>query len=204
MATKAATTKVLFVCTGNQCRSPMAEGLARATSDEISGVVFRSAGFVEAGRPPTTEAIEVMADLGVDISSHRSALVKDVIGSDPDLIICMTRQHLRSTVEIEPSALSRTFTLAQIVEVARHGERPENESPLEFLRRRSTRNIPQLAKAHTHGDIADPIGKSIDAYRHCASKLSQMVNIASAALWPTDKMRASTSSGVPLIPSKNP
>jgi ribose 5-phosphate isomerase B len=173
----------------------MAAGLAQAAVGEENGVVFRSAGFVKAGRPATREAIEVMAEMGVDISQHRSALVRDVIGSKPDLIICMTRQHLRSTVEIDPSALSRTFTLDEIVELAeRHVSRLESETASEFLGRISSRSISELTKANTKGDIADPIGQSIEVYRHCASELSHMVGICASLLWPTeDRARPASS-----------
>lgn len=195
MQDSAKLTKVLFVCTGNLCRSPMAAGLAQAALGEESGVVFRSAGFVKAGRPATRESIEVMAGMGVDISGHRSALVRDVIGSNPDLIICMTRQHLRSTVEIDPAIFQRTFTLAQIADVAgKHGNRSSNESVSEFLGRTSTRTILQLAQANTDGDIADPIGKPIGVYRRCASELSQLISLALASLWPTaDRTRPASS-----------
>lgn len=128
-----------------------------------------------------------MAELGVDISGHRSALVRDVIVSNPDLIVCMTRQHLRSTVEMDPSALSRTFTMAQIVDLARkHGKRRPNESISEFLRQSTTRTILELSTGNQDGDIADPIGKSIGVYRQCASQLSEMVLQASASLWPIE------------------
>ena len=188
--------RVLFVCTGNLCRSPMAAGLARASLGENRGVTFRSAGFVRAGKPATREAVQVMAELGIDISQHRSSLVKDVIGSMPDLILCMTGQHLRSTVEIAPGVLSRTFTLAEIVELAaKQIERPTHESLSEFLSRVSyTRNMLQLAKANIPGDIADPIGQPIAVYRRCASELKRMIDISSTFLWPTEDRTSPASS----------
>ena len=63
--------KILFVCTGNACRSPMAEGLARRL-----GLDAESAGVVAAGVHPM--AVEVMAELGIDISPHRSRRVPQV------------------------------------------------------------------------------------------------------------------------------
>jgi protein-tyrosine-phosphatase len=169
-------TNVLFVCTGNLCRSPMAAGLAQTALGQDSLVVFRSAGFVKAGRPPTEEAIVVMAELGLDLRAHRSSLVKDVIGTNPDLIVCMTRQHLRSTVELEPSLLARTFTLAELADLCqRHGARDKDQPLAVYLDQlRGSRKIAELARSRGPGDIPDPIGKPLPEYRRCVSQLQKL------------------------------
>jgi protein-tyrosine-phosphatase len=173
------------VCTGNLCRSPMAAGLAQAAVGEENGVVFRSAGFVKAGRPATREAIEVMAEMGVDISEHRSALVRDVIGSKPDLIICMTRQHLRSTVELEPSLLARTFTIAELAALCQgYGTREESEPFLGYLDHiGSLRDFAELAYSSGGGDISDPIGKPLAVYRQCAGELLYLTRGIVEKIW---------------------
>lgn len=83
----------MFVCSGNICRSPMAEYLARstATGDDIE---FASAGTAApAGRPPSAGAILVMGELGIDIADHVSADVWEV-GPRADCIYAMSRGHL--------------------------------------------------------------------------------------------------------------
>jgi len=77
--------KVLFVCTGNACRSQMAEGWARQLkSDSIEAY---SAGVRPAG--VSTRAIAVMAEAGVDISAHRSQHVSDFKGMDFDYVVTL-------------------------------------------------------------------------------------------------------------------
>jgi arsenate reductase len=76
-------TKVLFLCTGNSCRSQMAEGWARSLhKDQIAAY---SAGTVAKGLDP--RAVAVMAEAGVDITDHRSKTLADLEGIDLDLVI---------------------------------------------------------------------------------------------------------------------
>ncbi len=75
--------KVLFLCTGNSCRSQMAEGWARhLKSDEIEPY---SAGIEKHGLNPN--AVQVMAEVGVDISSQRSKLVEELSSQDFDYVV---------------------------------------------------------------------------------------------------------------------
>ncbi|MHC4720975.1 MAG: arsenate reductase ArsC, partial [Planctomycetota bacterium] len=75
--------KILFLCTGNACRSQMAEGWARhLKGDRIEAF---SAGVTPIG--VSTNAIKVMAEAGVDISSHTSKHVDDLLGIDFDYVI---------------------------------------------------------------------------------------------------------------------
>ena len=78
--------KVLFLCTGNSCRSQMAEGWARALKGDVIDVF--SAGVETHGLNPN--AVRVMAEAGVDISDHRSTLVDDVtdVGFDYVVTVC--------------------------------------------------------------------------------------------------------------------
>jgi arsenate reductase len=76
-------TKVLFLCTGNSCRSQMAEGWARHLLAER--IEPCSAGVEMHGLNP--RAVAVMAEAGVDISTHRSKLLNQVIDREPDYVI---------------------------------------------------------------------------------------------------------------------
>jgi len=75
--------KVLFLCTGNSCRSQMAEGWARALKSETLAVW--SAGLEAHGLNP--RAVQVMAEVGVDLSGHKSELVADLMSIPFDLVI---------------------------------------------------------------------------------------------------------------------
>lgn len=104
------TTKVLFVCTANLCRSPMAEGVFRALAERAGvaeGFEIASAGTSDAyvGRPPAPEAIEVAASRGYDISAIRS---RQVVADDIayfDYPLAMDGSHLVAMRWLAPRAL---------------------------------------------------------------------------------------------------
>ena len=90
---------VVFVCTGNTCRSPMAEGLFRSILKDknISDVQCGSCGVgAFTGFPASEYAIETMKQFGVDISDHRSRPVSRYILDEGDLFVCMTNSHLNA------------------------------------------------------------------------------------------------------------
>jgi protein-tyrosine phosphatase len=142
-----ARTSILFICTGNMCRSPMAEGLARrrlaerlaCRPDDLPdhGIDVGSAGTASmAGSGPSENAVLAASDLGVDIGAHRTRpMTVDVLRA-ADYIWVMTRGHLDAVVRSAPEAASRADLLD-----------PEGR------------------------DIEDPIGGDLDRYRACARRL---------------------------------
>jgi len=75
--------KILFLCTGNSCRSQMAEGWARALKGDV--IEAYSAGIETHGLNP--KAVKVMAEAGVDVSGHRSELVDDLMAVEFDYVV---------------------------------------------------------------------------------------------------------------------
>jgi protein-tyrosine-phosphatase len=103
--------RVVFVCTGNICRSAMAEAMAAATHGG-DGVVFESAGVrAMAGWSATRSAEAVCAEIGVDAGGHRARQFTREMAESADRIYVMTADHLDSVVAIAPEAADRTAML---------------------------------------------------------------------------------------------
>ena len=86
---------IAFVCTGNTCRSPMAEGIFNKKAEE-KGLGVRAVSFGMAavrGMPPSKNAVEVCREIGVDIESHRSRFIYDFQLGEFEKIYCMSREH---------------------------------------------------------------------------------------------------------------
>ncbi len=96
---------ITFVCTGNTCRSPMAEGLFKKIIEEknLDGVTCSSCGiYAFAGDTATPEAVAAVSEMGVDISSHRSRPFSEYIADETDLFVCMTPSHVQAVQGVLP------------------------------------------------------------------------------------------------------
>ena len=113
---------VMMVCTGNTCRSPMAEGIARQmmatqlgivpTELDRAGIEIVSAGaFASSGSPATPEAVRAVANEGVDISGHQSTPLTRELVEAADVIYCMTDNHREAVLSLVPSAEGKTHRL---------------------------------------------------------------------------------------------
>jgi ribosomal-protein-alanine N-acetyltransferase len=96
---------ITFVCTGNTCRSAMAEGLCNKILKDrkIKDINCRSCGICAyTGDEATQQAIDAAAKLGADISSHRSTAINQYIVDSSDIIVCMTLNHKRAVMTLNP------------------------------------------------------------------------------------------------------
>ncbi|WP_346703953.1 low molecular weight protein arginine phosphatase [uncultured Agathobaculum sp.] len=106
---------IIFICTGNTCRSPMAEGLFRAHGgEEQTGLAAASAGlFTQDGLPASDNAVTAAKELGADISAHRSRVLTHEMAQSARYLVCMTGAHYDRVCELFPDCADKVFTLTQ-------------------------------------------------------------------------------------------
>jgi protein-tyrosine-phosphatase len=106
--------RVLFVCSGNTCRSPMASAALSAMlpASLRERVVVDSAGaFTSGGQPATPAAVDALTRAGIDAPEHRSRALTRQLIVNADLILTMEPEHRAAVLELDPSAGERTHVL---------------------------------------------------------------------------------------------
>jgi protein-tyrosine phosphatase len=178
---------VLFVCTGNICRSPTAAALlaARLASTE-TGISVDSAGTVELKAPAPPEVIVAGQEVGIDLGDHRGRLITPDDVKDATLILAMARRHVREVVTIDPRAWPRTFTLREIVRRGRSmGPRGASQPLVDWLVFvHHGRRMVDLHGKSKQDDIHDPLGGSLRDYRDSAETISDLVTELADLAWP--------------------
>ena len=111
--------RILVVCTANQCRSPMAEGLLRARlaeADLQSVIEVSSAGtWTGDGIPATDHAVTTLAECGIDIGGHRSREVTEELLAGADLVLAMTSGHVQAMASEFPAARDKILLFSTLM-----------------------------------------------------------------------------------------
>jgi len=167
----------------------MAEALLRARL-EARGVdaTVRSAGTRAVGGPASAHAVDVLAEAGLDLRGHESRqLARDDVAR-ADLVLAMAREHLREAVVAHPPALTKAFTLKELVRRAEAaGPRAADEALGAWLRRVGTgRSTAGLMGRDPRDDVDDPIGRPRAVYERTYAELVDLVDRLVPLAWPPD------------------
>jgi protein-tyrosine phosphatase len=141
---------ILFVCTGNTCRSPMAAGLTRKMLAQRLGCtpgklascgweVFSAGVWAGEDQRATPQAVEAARECGVDLAAHRSQKLSKELIDKADMVFCMTREHADAVRELSPASAGR------------------------------------VRRLWSRGDIPDPAGGGPDIYRRTVRKMQQAI-----------------------------
>ncbi|MFG1608593.1 low molecular weight phosphatase family protein [Actinoplanes sp. NPDC049265] len=162
------------MCHANLCRSPMAERLARRAFDDAFGAAGREVVTTSAGirgfdgGPMHRFTADVLSECGADSRDFTSRTVDSKLLMDADLVLTATREQRTACLTLEPGAVRRAFTLKQFARFAA----PLKSDGLGLLvdevnlTRHRAPTVPD-----DHEDLADPMGRPIEAFRACAEDI---------------------------------
>lgn len=138
---------VVFVCTGNICRSPMAEYLLKDRLGENSRWEICSAGVAAGyGMSASRSGIEILRQRGIDMTCHQSRYLDDELVYAADMIVVMTEEHKQSIMMVHPEVEDRVFLMKSFL--------PVKDSL----------------------DVEDPIGASIEVYDMISKEIDEAMS----------------------------
>lgn len=165
---------ILVVCSGNLCRSPLAQALLRRRLAERLGdaaPTVRSAGTMAVdGAPATPEGVRVAAEHGLDTSGHAATRLEPGLLREPELVLAMAAEHRDRVAGMDPDAANRTFTLKELVRLLEELPPAAGETLGDRVAAANERR--GAGSHHRDDDVADPIGYPIETYRAVAWELS--------------------------------
>ena len=146
--------RIMFICTGNICRSAMAHWLLKKKLEEKNRKdidVYSCGIYAENGDWSTEEAKEVMEEYGVSLKEHRATNIRNSNIEEMDLILCATESHKRETINMYPNLKEKVYTMKEYVKYSKNGQEETN--------------------------IKDPWGYGIATYRMCAAEINEVLDL---------------------------
>ena len=146
--------KIMFICTGNICRSAMAEWLLKEKAKEAGRKdieVYSCGVYAEDGDVSTYEAKKVMQDeYEIDMSKHKATNIRNSKIKEMDVILCATTSHKIAVHDMYPELEGKVYTMKEYVGYHR--------------------------QYHDDINIKDPWGYDIETYRSCVAEIEECIN----------------------------
>ena len=138
--------KIMFICTGNICRSAMAEGMMKklAKDNKLDLDICSCGIYAEDGDYATYNAIETAKYYDVNIEEHRATNIKNSKIEEMDIILCATESHKETVLYLYPKLKEKVFTMKEYAKLDKNGQ---------------------------DMDIKDPWGYDMNVYQNCAEEI---------------------------------
>jgi protein-tyrosine phosphatase len=179
--------EVVFVCTGNRFRSPIAEGVLRAATQGFP-VQVRSVGTLPSeGEPAFEEAMQHARNLGLDIAAHRSCRIDAVDLSRADLVVGFEFNHMAKAVVDAGADRRRTFLLPELVEYLERAPR-SREGDVVARAARAVEAAAELRVQRGPGppaEIPDPAGRPLKEGTQTVEQIATLTTRVARLLFPT-------------------
>ena len=155
---------IMFICTGNICRSAMAKALCEKKVKDLNKKdinIFSCGTYAENGDMPTLNGVEAMDEYDVNLRTHKATNISNSDIEKMDLILCMTNSHKTAVLDMYPELKEKTSTLK------------------EYVKKIDEENIKKLGDSI---DIKDPWGYDLETYRFCASEIDMCLDLLLKAI----------------------
>ncbi|MFL2000035.1 low molecular weight phosphatase family protein [Microbacterium sp. A1-JK] len=182
------TIEILTVCTGNICRSPLAEQILRAALTPLDVEVSSAGTHALVDKPMTRESAKLAAAFGVptaDSKAHRARWLTELHLTGPDLVLAMSREHRSHVVALAPARVRSAFTVREFERLAKKVGDAEIRDEVEAAGadpHARVRAALALLRAHrddvdapvdpADDDVVDPYRRSWDVYQQSATELA--------------------------------
>lgn len=192
--------RILTVCTGNICRSPLAERLLQSGLDEAAPGAFAVASSgvrALAGQPAHPRSAEIAERLGSSLDAFEARQLTQLHVSEADLVLILAEEHRGPVLTLAPSALRRTFTLREFARIVEILPGPSTRETVQDAWRRYVADGDKIRHQvrlddRSLNDVADPFGLDSSPYERMVDELIPPVSALIRAAIPRRRRRAAS------------